>query len=337
MLKKTIAITAIVALFAVSAVVAQDNKPYDPARPWAGEFADSLPKTRQRPAPDVPLEIKMSDGSPIPMVISEDEPIELKIDSPIFDSEAPSKDNDIVLSSPQWTAKLPLISWYIVDYVTKKSVRAPSTPGLSPGYIVITPSTPTDKGVLGCFANRGMSYYDDSGQLNKTFAQASRAVSIVVKDITPPTCGFYIKLSNGKSGSCWPVEFPKDKFPLPKTANVYAMGNAFDVADGDFIDAPGIKLGTDMVLDESFSIEVEKDTVMEVSVIGGDNYKLEKTKTFFGVCAGGGGEPAAVYEANVSPIDFSKFKIPQNPFLFVDATDAAGNRQTMFVPIKVKE
>ena len=296
-MQKKILVIFLLSIIAVSPLLAQggEKELYDPSRPWITEFTDSLPLRQANPAPVVPLDFRMSDGSIFAPVLIEDVPIHLALKSALIDGMPPTKDQHYVLNYPEWLADTPVVVWYLTDNATNTTKTIPALPGVYPDRMTLVPTAPTSSGLLRCYVNRRMSYYDESGQLGETDAQGSKAILITVKDITPPVCGLSIKLSNGKTGSCWPVEFPKDKYPLPKTASVYAMGSIFNLQEGDFLEAPTLDLGMNMVLDEQFAIEVDKETVMELAVVGGDNYELDKSKVFFGVCSGAGGEPVPVY------------------------------------------
>lgn len=335
---KKILLVFLLSIIAVSPLLAQEGEKelYDPKRPWLTEFSDSLPNEQPNPAPLVFLDFSMADGSTFAPVFTEDVPVYLSVQSSLFDGAPPKTDRHYVMNYPEWTADKPVVIWYLADRFSKRSETIPSLPGVYPDRMTIVPTTPTNRGILSCFANRRMSYYDESGQLCATDAQGSASRHIVVKDITPPLCGLSIKLSSGKTGSCWPVEFPKDKYPLPKTATVFATGSIFSLEEGDFLEAPTIDLGMNMILDEKFAIEVDKDTVMELTVVGGDNHQLDKSKIFFGVCSGAGGNPVPAYEPNISPIEFSRIKMPKQPYLYIDASDVSENRQVMYIPLIYK-
>ena len=87
--------------------------------------------------------------------------------------------------------------------------------------------------------------------------------------------------------------------------------------------------------EEKFSMTVHKDDIVSIEVIGQDNYKLNTDKIKYGICSGAGGEPTPVCQENQPEYDFSKLKIPEKPYFFLDAYDMAGNREVLFVPINI--
>ena len=160
--------------------------------------------------------------------------------------------------------------------------------------------------------------------------------SFKVKDITPPTCGLDITVVDGLSGRCWPVENPPNHYPLPKTADMYFSGALFDSNDETKL-VSGFELGSNMIVsNEDGAINLKKTDVIKVKVIGDDNYKLDPDRLKYGICAGAGGEPTPVSPVNAEEIDFSTFLIPENPFLYLDATDTAGNREILYIPLNIE-
>ena len=286
--------------------------------------------------PVIPMKLYMENGEQIPKELTEDEPITIQADSDIFFDEAPTKDRDMEIPNPRWENN-PSVNWQIIDWETNKNTTCSDTPGLAPNVMVVIPVIPTNRGALTCFAGRKMGYdHPQTGVRTNTFANSSAAKDVKIKDITPPTCGLKITIKDGASGSVYPVENPPNHFPLPKKADLVVLGSIFN-GDPDYqAIEQGFVLGPDMIAPkETFSANVHKDSVVSLEVIGQDNYKLNTDKIKYGICNGAGGEPTPVCQENQPEYDFSKIKIPENPYFFLDAYDMAGNREVLFVPIKM--
>jgi hypothetical protein len=67
-----------------------------------------------------------------------------------------------------------------------------------------------------------------------------------------------------------------------------------------------------------------------------DSPFVDNDKLKYGICNGAGGEPAPVGPVNAPELNLADLKIPENAHFYVDATDVAGNRQVLFVPLKVQ-
>ena len=287
--------------------------------------------------PVIPMKLYMENGEPIPDELTEDEPLVLHADSDIFFDEAPTKDRDMDIPNPLWENN-PSVNWQVIDWETNKNTTCSDTPDLAPNQMVVIPTIPTSRGALTCFVGRRMGYdVVETGRRTNTFANSSAAKDVKIKDITPPTCGLQITIKDGPSGSVYPVENPPDHFPLPKTADLIVIGSIFN-GDPDYqAIVQGFVLGPDMIApQDTFSVTINKDSVVSVAVIGQDNYKLDNDKLKYGICSGAGGEPTPVCQENQPEYDFSKIKIPENPYFYLDAYDVAGNREVLFIPINIQ-
>ena len=203
--------------------------------------------------------------------------------------------------------------------------------------MVIIPTTPTDNGSVTCHSSRKMQYISEEGNTITCFATSSAASMFKVKDITPPTCGLEISVVDGETGKCWPIENPPNHYPLPKTADMCFSGELFN-SPSEIRVIEGFELGPNMIVKaDDGGINLKKTDVIKVKVIGDDNYKINPDKLKYGVCNGAGGEPAPASAENADEIDFTKFLIPENPYLYLDASDMAGNRQILFIPINIVE
>ena len=289
-------------------------------------------------SPVIPLKIYAEDGGQLPATMTEDVPFTVMCDSTIFDPNPPAEYKGQEIPNPRWESN-PSPSWYFVDWEKNKNHMASTTVEVALNQMVVTPLMPTGKGAVTCYIGRKMRYdLPEPGKTKVTYANSSGARNVRVLDITAPTCGLEISVKNGKSASFWAVENPPDKYPLPKLADVCLNGALFNPEDPEEVAVvQGLELGKGMVVSaENAAISVPADAELVIKVIGGDNYKLDNTKLKFGICNGAGGEPAPVGPVNASEIKLSDLKIPEDAHFYVDATDVAGNRQVLFVPLKVK-
>lgn len=307
------------------------------SRPWM-KGAEDTPVRPLIPAPVIKMIITDEKGQKLPSEVSEDVPITVMANSDIFFDEPVEKSitRNYTFLQPQWLDK-PSTFWYINDWKKNKATPASTTYNVAPNQMVIIPTTPAEKGALSCFTSRKMSYIREDGKKIICYAHSSDMRGFKVTDITPPTCGLEIQVVDGLTGKCWPIENPPNHYPLPKTADMYFSGELFNAPDEIRL-VEGYELGNNMIVKaDDGVINLKKTDVIKVKVIGDDNYKLDTDKVKYGVCSGAGGEPAAVSPINEEQIDFTQFLIPENPYLYLDASDASGNRQVLFIPINIIE
>lgn len=287
-------------------------------------------------SPVIPLKIYSENGEAIPATLTEDVPLTVVADTTIFEDAPPAEYKGQQIPNPRWEEN-PAISWFFIDWEKNKNYMASVSEPLAANQMVIIPTTPTGKGAITCHIARRMRYdLPEPGRSKGTFANSSGAKDVRVLDITPPLCGLEISVENGGSGACWPVENPPDKYPLPKQADIYLSGPLFNAQEQDIL-LQGIELGNNMVVAaDQGALHVSANDKLSVKIIGSDNYKLDNSKLKFGLCNGAGGEPAPVGPVNADMIDLSKLKLPEALHLYLDATDVAGNRQVMFIPVIVK-
>lgn len=286
-------------------------------------------------SPVIPMKIFADNGEQIPAVLTEDVPIAVMADTAIFDPAPPGSYKGQDIPNPKWEDN-PAVSWFFIDWEQNKNFPA-QTEGLAANQMVIVPTTPTGKAAITCHVGRRMRYdLPEPGKTKVTFANSSVARDVKVVDITPPLCGLEVSVKKGGSGAFWPVENPPDQYPLPKKADVYLNGALFGAVDKDVL-VPGIELGANMVVSpENGVLTVAADDELTIKVIGSDNHKLDNSKLKFGISNGAGGEPAPIGAVNAETIELAKLKIPDNAHLYLDATDVTGNRQVIFVPLKIK-
>ncbi len=287
-------------------------------------------------SPVLPLKISADNGEPLAATMTEDMPFMVQADTAIFEDAPPAEYKGQPIPNPRWEEN-PAVSWFFIDWEKNKNHMASVSQPLALNQMVVIPTMPTGKGAVTCHIARKMRYdLAEPGRTKSTYANSSGAKDVRVLDITPPLCGLEISIENGGSGACWPVENPPDKYPLPKQADVYLNGSLFNAIDQDIV-VSGLELGGNMVIPaEQAALSVSAQDKLHIKVIGGDNYKLDNAKLKYGICNGAGGEPAPAGPVNEETLDLSKLKLPEAPYLYLDATDVAGNRQVMYIAIKVK-
>jgi hypothetical protein len=303
--------------------------------PWLkGVEISPIPKDI---SPVLPLKIYGEGGSAIPATMTEDVPLTVLCESTIFDEAPPAEYKGQEIPNPAWVGN-PTPSWYFIDWEKNKNHMASTTQEVALNQMVIVPLNPTGKGAITCYIGRKMRYdLPTPGKTKTVYANSSGAKDVRVLDITAPTCGLEISVKNGKSAAFWAVENPPNKYPLPKLADVCLSGGLINQDPEEVSVVQGIELGNNMIVQEDNGlIKVPADAVLTIKVIGGDNYKLDNDKLKYGICNGAGGEPAPVGPVNAPELNLADLKIPENAHFYVDATDVAGNRQVLFVPLKVQ-
>ncbi len=335
----SISLALLLLLAGAGAAVAEDAAATKPSTeaPWLegvtiGEHPEDL-------SPVLPMKISLDSGEPIPATLTEDIPLNVVAVSAIFDPEPPSTYNGVQIPNPSWRRN-PAISWFFIDWEKNRNTPASTTHELAVNQMVITPLNPTGRGAITCNAGRKMRYdSNEPGRTRGTFANSSIAADVRVLDITPPVCGLEITIEDGRAGTFWVAENPPNKYPLPKLADVYFSGALVNEADPtETITVSGLELGPNMVVaPEQAVVSLPADAVLKIKLNGEDNYKLDNAKLKYGICAGAGGEPTPISEVNAGEIKLAGLKLPENPYLYVDAVDVAGNRQVLFVPIRIKK
>ena len=321
-------------ILAICLSIASSAYTQDSDRPWM-KGSEHIPVKPANPEPVVKMIISDEKGVMLPQEVTEDVPMIVTANSDIFfdDPITKSISDTYEFDQSQWIDKKAKALWFINDWANNKSYRARTNKELSLNQMEIVPTNPTEEGAISCFCSRKMSYVREDGRKIYCYATSSDMRGFKVKDITPPTCGLDITVVDGLSGRCWPVENPPNHYPLPKTADMYFSGSLFDASDDAKL-VSGFELGGNMIVSkEDGGINLKKTDVIKVKVIGDDNYKLDTEKLRYGICAGAGGEPTPVSPVNAEEIDFSTFLIPENPFLYLDASDTAGNREILYIPL----
>ncbi len=331
-----VVVAIIVCLAGSAALHAQDSASGKDAPPWMEGI--NMPPHPEDLSPVLPLKIYMENGEAIPATLTEDVSITLVADTAIFDTDPPAEYNGTEIPNAKWSRNA-AVTWFFIDWEKNKNVPASSNMQMAVNQMVVTPVNPTGRGAITCHIGRKLRYSDPvTGKTRGTFANASVGHEVRVLDITPPTCGLEIAVQGGRSGTFWVAENPPNKYPLPKMADVYFSGALVNEADpGAIITVQGLELGAAMVVaPEQAAVIVPADAVLNIKVNGEDNYKLDTTKLKYGICKGAGGEPVPVSEINATEIVLSELDMPEKPYLYVDASDVSGNRQVLYVPLKIK-
>ncbi|PKL50460.1 MAG: hypothetical protein CVV42_02900 [Candidatus Riflebacteria bacterium HGW-Riflebacteria-2] len=331
-----VVVAIIVSLAGSVALYAQDDATKKETPPWLEGI--NMPPHPENLSPVMPLKIFMENGEAIPATLTEDIPITLVADTAIFDAEPPAQYNGSDIPNAKWSRNA-AVSWFFIDWEKNKNVPASSTQQLALNQMVVTPINPTGKGAITCHIGRKMRYTDPvTGKTRGTFANASVGHDARVLDITPPTCGLEILVEGGRSGTFWVAENPPNKYPLPKLADVYFSGALINEADpGAILAVQGLELGAGMVVPpEKAAVKVPAGSVLKIKVNGEDNYKLDNTKLKYGICSNASGEPVPVSAINATEIALAELELPENPHFYVDASDVSGNRQVLYVPLKIK-
>ena len=327
----------IAAVIVSASLYAGDSEPAktDDETPWLLGGV-SVPVKPTHITPVLPMKIYSENGQELAKELTEDEPLVLRADSSIFYEDAPAVDNGVEIPNPAWVNP-PTIGWRVIDWEKNKNIVCKSSEDMAFNEMIVIPTTPTKKGALTCSSGRLMKYDDvESGKSKQTYANSSIAKDVVIKDITPPTCGLEISIKDGNSGSICPAENPPDHFPLPKTADIVTTGSLFNEDSESPNVVSGFVLGTDMIMSSEMAVTVSRSDVVTLSVIGDDNYKLNTAKLKYGICNGAGGEPTPICEENQPEYKLEDINLTDNSFFYLDAVDEAGNREVLFVPINIK-
>jgi len=296
----------------------------------------NIPTKPPHVSPLVPVDIAGEGGNPVPATISEDIPILLTANSEIFGEKPPASWNGTDLPDAEWTGRAS-VRWFFDDVTKNRSTLASVSDELPENQVKVIPLDPTTSGAVTITIARPMKYRIAADRFTTTFVNASRSLSTIVTDITPPVCGLEIS-AGGESGTVYPVENPSHQYPLPKHADVICRGKLFGVAgDDESVTVEGIELGARMVVPpERAAVHLAKDAVVTFKPLLHDNLQVDEKTVRFGLCAGTGEKPALVGQENPTELKLAEVKLPEKPFLFIEAADLAGNRQVLYIPMQIK-
>lgn len=286
--------------------------------------------------PILPAEIYLVDGSDIPESFVEDKPVHFVVVSDIFADEPPSEFDGVPFHNSTWAGR-PLVFWYFTNPDTETRFLASSTESLADNEMIVAPIEPTKNGAIEVFISRRMEYYNENNELTRRFVNSSKGRVAEVKDITPPTCGLQITIGDN-TGTVWPIESPVNMYPPPKLADVIFEGSVFcpENSSQHFV-VDGIQLGEEMVISPSQgAVYLRAEDELSFMMVLHDNYELDKDSVSFGLSDGAEGEPSVVGTAN-SGFKVAEVDMPEEPYLFIEAFDTAGNRQLMYIPVVLVE
>ncbi len=296
----------------------------------------SIPTQPPHVSPLVAADIVGEGGNSVPATISEDIPILLTANSEIFGEKPPASWNGTDLPDAEWTGRAS-VRWFFDDVAKNRSTLASVSDDLPANQVKVIPLDPTTAGAVTITIARPMKYRIAPDRFRTTFVNASRSLSTIVTDITPPVCGLEIT-ADGEMGTVYPVENPAHKYPLPKLADVICRGKLFGTAgDDESVTVEGIELGAQMVVPaERAALHLAKDAVITIKTLLQDNLQVDEKTVRFGLCEGTGEKPALVGQENPGELKLAEVKLPEKPFLFIEASDLAGNRQVLYISIQIK-
>jgi len=287
-------------------------------------------------SPVVSADIAGENGNPFPATLTEDLPVLLTAISDIFAEKPPSSWKGTELQDAEWTG-MPSVRWFFEDVRKNQSTLASVAEELPETQMKVTPLDPTLSGAVTITIARPMKYRTGPDSFKRTFVNASRSLCTVVSDITPPVCGLEI-VAGGDSGMVYPVESPLHKHPLPKLANLICRGTLFGITGSDeHVTIEGIELGKRMIVPaERAALLLDKNAVITLKPLLQDNQQVDEKSVKFGISNGAGGAPALVGPANPAELNLAEIKLPERPYLFIEAADIAGNIQILYIPLKIK-
>ncbi|HOT27021.1 MAG TPA: hypothetical protein PLU72_02455 [Candidatus Ozemobacteraceae bacterium] len=296
----------------------------------------TIPTKPPHVSPLVPVDIAGEGGNPVPATISEDIPILLMANSEIFGEKPPATWNGTDLPDAEWTGRAS-VRWFFEDVAKNRSMLASLTDELPENQVKVIPLDPTKSGAVTITIARPMKYRIAADRFRTTFVNASRSLSTIVTDITPPVCGLEIT-AGGESGTVYPVENPVHAYPLPKHADVICRGKLFGTAgDDESVTVEGLELGARMIVPaERATLRLAKEAVVTLKPLLQDNQQVDEKTVRFGLCEGTGEKPALVGQENPAELKLAEVKLPEKPFLFIEAADLAGNRQVLYIPIQIQ-
>lgn len=320
---------SILTLLLMLSVVAVQATP-----PWLEGV--ELPPVPTEVSPVLPATMFVVDGSEFPATFTEDVPVLLGVDSEIFAELPPSEYRGVTLSNAVWAGK-PVVYWMFTDWEKKTKALASTTEVLAINQMYVAPADPTGRGAIEVFMSRQMDYEYAPGRVKRIFVNSSRALNALVTDITPPLCGLEITVDDNKA-TIWPIESPPNQYPLPKLADIIFEGSLFcEEKIGRHFMVSAVELGDSMIVDAGQgAIHVAAHAEIKLMTILQDNYQLDEASVRFGLADGALPEPAVVGSDKAFSINLAELDRPDEPYLFIEAKDVAGNRQLMYIPLVIK-
>ncbi|MBF0405859.1 MAG: hypothetical protein HQM10_00780 [Candidatus Riflebacteria bacterium] len=317
-----------------SGLCAQEEVKADPAGHWLDGV--TIPPKPSFPTPQYDLQVSLSDGNPVPATLSEDVGIVFTVNSEIFGENPPSTFDGSPLPSAEWAGKTS-VKWYFEDITKNKSTPASSEYALQPNQMLIKPKDPTFQGAVSVFLSRPLRYEEYPGKFRRIFATAAKSSLTKITDITPPCPGMEITLEGAKEGRLWSAEEPPDKFPLPKTVDMFFSGSIFSEKEPETVKTiSGLQLGEKMIIPEAeIVVNIKMENLITLKPVVSDNQQINEKTLKCGLCSLDSGEPSIVLENLPEKFPAEKVLAIKKPAFFVEVADVSGNKSSLYVAIRV--
>lgn len=296
----------------------------------------SISPTPAFPAPVVQVELLTGDGGALPATMSEDVPVLLTVQSPVFDANPPAEWEGQPLANAQWAGQCS-VNWFFEDLGKNKSTQASCSEPLPLNQMRVTPLDPTNQGAVTVYVSRPMRYETEPGRFRQIYVTGGRGVQSRVTDVTPPLCGLEITAGKGKA-TVFAVEAPAHAAPGQKTVEVVGKGTLLDQRNAERdLSLAGIELGPNgLVPGSNLTVYLPLTGKIKLQPIATDNDKIEDGSIRFGLCSYANGNVEPVGEPGVEEIDPAKLKIPSPAWLFIEAKDPSNNLGRLILPVQFR-
>ncbi|HNW36772.1 MAG TPA: hypothetical protein PKM25_17670, partial [Candidatus Ozemobacteraceae bacterium] len=236
----------------------------------------------------------------------------------------------------EWTGQAS-VRWFFEDVGKNQSTLASATGQLPANQMAVTPLDPTGFGAVTVTVARPMKYRTGPDSFKGAFVNSSHSLNVAVTDLTPPTCGLEVT-ADGNAAVVYPLENPPHKYPLPKIADVVCQGKLFGTGGNEEnLLVEGLELGGLMIIPaDRAALHVAKNAVLGMKPLLRDNQQVNEKSVRFGLCEGAVIPPTLVGSANPTELKLAEFKLPEKPYLFIEADDISGNTQVLFIPLMIK-
>lgn len=288
------------------------------------------------PAPVVPVELLTAEGTALPATMSEDLPILLSVQSPVFDAAPPAEWEGQPLAGAQWTGQCS-VNWFFEDLGKNKSTQASCSEQLPLNQMRVTPLDPTQQGAVTVYVSRPMRYEVEAGRFRQIYVTGGRGAQSKVTDVTPPLCGLEITTDKGKA-SVFAVEAPAHAAPGQKTVDVIGKGTLLDQRNAEReVTLANIPLGPNgLVPGSNLTVYLSLTEKIKLQAIVTDNDMVEDSSIRFGFCTYANGNVQPVGESNVETIEPAKLKLPSPVWLFIEAGDPSKNLGRLILPVQFR-
>ncbi len=144
----------------------------------------NIPTKPSFPAPVLPAEITMADGTPVPTTLTEDVTVLMAVDSEIFGEKAPQEWNGQTLAKAAWAGPA-AVTWFFDDIGRNQSTLASCSDPLPANQMKVTPLNPARLGGVTVSIARPMTFEETPGKTRKVFANASRGLNQTARQALP--------------------------------------------------------------------------------------------------------------------------------------------------------